>query len=66
MMWLTGEDKLSNVPLQSESRARTSSRPIITHTKVLFCTENVCNAPLQYAFILNPKKHTSSSVGCRC
>ncbi len=46
MMWLTWENELSNVPLQSESHARTSSLLVITHTEVLFCTEYVCTAPL--------------------
>lgn len=63
-MWLTWENKLSNVPLQSESHARTSSLPVITHTKVLFCTENVCTTVHTTLPTVIQKTH-SSSVGCR-
>ncbi len=59
MMWLTWENELSNVPLQSESHARTSSLLVITHAEVLFCTENVCTAPLPtVCYYFKCKKHT--------
>lgn len=56
MMWFTWENKLSNVPLQSESRFQKLPPTPLSHTPKCSFVLNVCTVPVpNYAIILNVK-----------